>query len=187
MFRSVLVVLGLCAIAALGQTAHGQAASPLAIGTHVRVVLPAQNGGSEQHLAGSLARLEGDTVVLWSGGFARPDSLTIVLNEGRRLEVLQASHGHGGTGAAFGALLGALVGGVLASATWHDCTQGLGCIGSPTQGEQAAGGAFLGAAGGALMGLVIGSSIRSEIWVPVETSGVHVSIAPRGIGIIVRL
>lgn len=179
MTRLAWVVFGLSAFSAIQQPLRGQEAGPIVVGTRVRVVIPDSNGTSTQQIPGTLVRLVGDTAVLLSGGFSRPESLKVALENGRQLEVMLASHGHGAAGAAVGALVGGVTGAIVGGARSSSCT-GLCQIG---QDSQTAGAVFLGAAGGALLGLVIGSSIRSEIWVPVKTSGVRVGLLPRGLGV----
>ena len=182
-FHHVAMILStLCAFA---PAAAAQNAAPLGKGARVRVVIPAADGQPERYVAGSLVRLEGDTVVLASGGLALAGVQTVALGRGRRLEVLASSHGHGGKGAVLGAAFGALAGVVVGAATWQPCPQqgGFACIVYPSQGTQMAGGAILGAAGGALVGLVIGASIRDARWVPLETAGVRVAVAAGAVGI----
>ncbi len=183
-----ILVLSVSLLCGLANFSAAQGTPPLSKGAHVRIVVPASNGASEQRLSGNLLRLQNDTVVIqpgwsapaWAGSAAAqalPESLSMALDEGRRLELLQSSHPHPVKGAALGALFGGLAGGIVGSGSWSPspCT-GTGwftyCI-PGTQGENAAVGAILGAAGGALVGLVIGSLIRSETWVPVQTTGIH--------------
>jgi len=180
---TIKLVSGLAVLCGIVPVAAAQSALPLSKGTRVRVVIPAIGAQPERQISGTMVRLQNDTVVIWTGAIARPESVSLALETGRRLEAL-ASHGHGGKGAAVGALMGALTGAFVGAATWQACTGGaLACIASPTQGEEAAGAAIVGAAGGALLGLVIGTSVRTETWVPVQTAGVRVAVIPRGLGI----
>ena len=142
----------------LVQGSAAQSAPVLTKGIRVRVVTPPADPEPDQVVTGSLVRLENDTAEIWTGGtIAAPEIKIIALDSGRRLELPSGVHGHGGTGAAVGALFGAVVG-------YGGCIQG------------ASAGAFVGAAGGAVLGLVIGSAIRSESWVPVYTVGARIAI-----------
>ena len=177
--RSVVqVAMSLSVLCALAQSAAGQTETRLAKGARVRVVIPAADGQSQWHVTGTLVRLTGDTVVIMPGG-------VVILNEGRRLERFVRSRGHGGKGAAFGAVIGALTGAVIGAETWQPCTQTgwFACFMYPSQEVQAAGGAILGAAGGALVGFAIGSSIRTAMWRAVHTRRVRLTVAPGGAGI----
>ncbi len=176
----------LSAVCTLVQVAAAQTEPVLIKGTRVRVLIPASDSQPEQLITGSLLRLEADTVVIWTGGsMASPETKSIALARGRRLEVPAKGRGRGKAGAGLGAVLGTLTGAAIGYATWRPCTeQGwLSCITYPSQGEQAAGYAMMGTAGGALLGLVIGSSIRSETWAQVSTAGVRVAVAPGAVGI----
>lgn len=188
MWPKVLTIAGIIACSATGLL-RGQGGSPLAVGTRVRVVVPDSTGTSPQYLEGRLARLSGDTVVLWSGGgLVRAESLTVILEHGRRLEVEQSGHSQGGRGAGLGALAGAFAGGIIGLATYKECTpSGLSCLGDMGQGGQAAGGAFVGAGVGALIGYLIGSSMRVATWAPVETTGIQVALLPRGFAVRLRI
>lgn len=186
MIRLAPAVIGLSALSAIWLPMQGQAASPIAAGTQIRVVIPDSNGSSVRHLRGSLLRLDGDTALVLIGGYtgvSRPESLKVALENGRRLELLQESHSYGRAGAALGALIGGVTGDIVGSNT-PGCKGGLSCIGTL---PPAFAGALLGSAGGALLGLVIGSSIRSETWVPVETSHVRVGLMPQGLGVRIAL
>src|SRR6266849_5912470 len=159
--------------------AAAQTAPPLGTGTRVRIVIPARDSQPERYITGSLVRLAGDTVVVAPGGLGLAWARTVALDDGRRLEVVASSHGHGGKGAALGALIGGVTVGFVAGVTSHPCS-GFCPV---DKGTEALGGAFVGAAGGAIVGMLIGSSLRDETWVPVRTAGVRVALVPRGVGI----
>lgn len=183
-------ILSLSAVCGLIEPAVGQTGRPPAVGARVRVVLPAEGSRPQRYVSGRLFRLGRDSVLIltgdWGARGARQDTVAFALSEGGpRLERLVRGHGHGGTGAALGALVGAVTGGAIDSATWQPCTQQgwLACLVYPSQEAQTAAGAVLGGAGGALVGLIIGSSIRSETWGPVRTASAHVMLTPGAVGI----
>jgi hypothetical protein len=78
-----------------------------------------------------------------------------------------------------------LTGAVIGAATWQPCTETgfLACFMHPSQEVQAAGGAALGALGGALVGFLIGKTVRSELWRPVRTAPVRLTVGPTAAGI----
>jgi hypothetical protein len=144
----------------------------------VRVVIPAADGQSQRYVTGTLVQLTADTVVIAPGG-------AVPLNEDWRLEQSVGSRGHGGKGAALGAVIGAMTGAVIGAVTWQPCTETgwFACFMHPSQEAQVAGVAVLGGAAGALVGFVIGKSVRTEAWQVVYTGSVRLAVAPGAAGI----
>jgi hypothetical protein len=182
-------LMGLAFWCALAQVAAAQTAAPLAKGTRVRVVVPAEGGQPERTVSGGLLSLQGDTASIWpddSQGLPALAPEKHVLSGGRRLEVVAGTRGHAGDGFLLGTGIGALSGALIGFATFEPCvsTGFLSCMMAPQSRTAAAGmGAALGGVGGALLGLVFGAFNRTENWVPVRTAGVHVALTPRGIGL----
>jgi hypothetical protein len=185
--RAVAGVASLCAIASslfAQAPPHPRAevlfAPSLAKGTRVRVVVSGAAGQTEAPISGALRSLQGDTVTIsasWSGA-----SRSIVLDRGRRLEVAARGDRHGEAGAAIGAAVGALGGAAIGANTRPGCPSGHICLVELSAGQRTLIGAGVGALGGALVGFLLGRGERSETWVPVETAGLRIALAPGGNG-----
>ena len=181
--RAMRVARVLVSLCALSRVAAAQTAPPpLAKGARVRVVVPAGTGQPERTVSGGLIRLQGDTVVIRADRSGAPES--IVLNGERRLEAGVMGRRHALEGTALGVGLGALVGAGIAVATWkpHECT-GLVCLWPQDRKEAALYGAVIGVVPWAVLGLIVGIWTRDVRWVRVETTGIRIAVAPRGVGL----
>lgn len=190
MFRlTVLTVL--LAVFAPTTRALAQTDSLPAIGTRVRVMIPASGGQSDRYVVGRFVRFNEDGVVLLKGdwGQAREDTLTLELEGGRRLERPVDGGGYGQVGALLGGVVGALSGAAIASASWTPCAEtGLfRCMLHPSRSAQASLGALAGATGGVLLGGIIGNSVRHTTWTPVHGAQMHIMLAPGGTGLGIRV
>ena len=76
-FHHVTMILSV--LYGFAPVAAAQKAAPLGKGARVRVVIPVADGQPERYVAGSLVRLEGDTVVLASGALALAGVQTVAL------------------------------------------------------------------------------------------------------------
>ena len=129
----------------------------------VRVVFAATATEPEHVAAGAFVSLVGDTLVLTRNRQA----VTIVLGEGRRLQVLLRRSDRAKAGFTIGALAGAATGGIIGSATWHPCTETGGpfdCIDYPSRGDQTLAGGLVGGLIGGLAGWGIGATKHVEVW-----------------------
>jgi hypothetical protein len=127
---------------------------------------------------GRLVRLEDQSVTIDAeDGREGPRMLSFNLHQGWRLQRLAGTRRQGGTGAAVGAVAGAALMGV-ALAAGGDC-DGF----CRTNAGEAIAALSIGAAAGGAIGLVIGSLGRGDRWVPVQTSGVRVTLAPGRLGV----
>jgi len=181
--RAMRVARVLVSLCALSRVAAAQTAPPpLAKGARVRVVVPAGTGQPERTVSGGLIRLQGDTVVIRADRSGAPES--IVLNGERPLEAGVMGRRHALEGTALGVGLGALVGAGIAVATWkpHECT-GLVCLWPQDRKEAALYGAVIGVVPWAVLGLIVGIWTRDVRWVRVETTGIRIAVAPRGVGL----
>jgi len=193
----IVVPLSACASASGGgqltrtppAVAHAPVANLPERGQHVRVVFAAVPGQPERNRDGYLYRLTPDTLIMARGVVAD----TVLLGEGRQLQVVVRSRNRGRAGALLGMTGGALIGAVMGSAAYEPCvaTGGMfdmSCMFAPTQGEMAAGGAILGGLAGGLAGYVIGSAIRTEEWGTVPLGrGVRVGVTPAAIALRVAI
>ena len=188
---ALCAVAGLASLCALASSLVAQApphqrtevlfAPSLAKGTRVRVVVSGTAGQAEAPISGALRSLQGDTVTIsagWSGGLR-----SIVLDRGRRLEVAARGDRHGEAGAAIGAAVGALGGAAIGANTRPGCPRGHICLVELSAGQRTLIGAGVGSLGGALLGFLLGRGARSEAWVPVETAGLRIALAPGGVGL----
>ena len=135
------ITLGMCLLAvSLPCLALAQSVLGLSKGQRVRIMMPAVAGQRERYITGNLIRLERDTVVVVTDSREVPETLSIAIGEGRgrRLEVGGVRRAHGGKGAALGAVLGILAGGMVGAAIEEGSLYG----GSSTQ--QAAAGMVVG-------------------------------------------
>ena len=131
-----------------------------------------------EHETGTLALVNSDSIVIdvSNGGTLA----AIPLGQISRFQVSGGRGGAGARGAAYGALGGALLGGLFGIAT---CNSVQGSSNSP--GACALSGAVVVAVPAALLGLILGHSIGKETWVDVPVEGVGLSLAPTpgGVGI----
>jgi hypothetical protein len=132
-------------------------------GARVRVTFPSDSGQSARHVIGKLERLADDTVVITEGYLP---SQAISLGGGAQLEI-DRSEGHG----RLGAIIGAVLGFVVADGVWQSCGR---CRGDVPPLMLAVPGVGL----GALVGAAVGSALRTASWVPVKTAGVRIVTNP---------
>jgi hypothetical protein len=171
--------LGLVCHAAAAQTS----APRLAKGGGVRVVIPAGAGQPERIVGGSLMTLDSNAVIIRADRTGAPESF--VLDGGRRLEVaVTVGPSHPLQGLAIGAGVGALAGAAIGAATWtpRECT-GFVCLYPQDRKEAALYGVVIGGVPGAVLGLFVGLATRDVRWVPAETAGIRIAVAPRGVGL----
>jgi hypothetical protein len=143
----------------------------LAPGVRVRVTVPRPDGQLPDQVTGRLLRLYGDTVVI-----ATPTTVVAALPPGARLEMLAESHDRALMGAIIGLIGGGAVGNRLAPPS-----KASGSSPVPHTGlEDLPYGAALGAAVGCLLGYSVGRQLRTERWVPVQTTGLRIGMAGRG-------
>jgi len=133
----------------------------------VRVVFAATATEPQRIATGAFVSLVADTLVLTRDRQA----VTIVLGEGRRLQVLLRRSDRAKAGFTIGALAGAVTGGIIGSATWHPCTETGGpfdCIDYPSRGDQTLAGGLVGGLAGGLIGWGLGATKHTEVWGTVE-------------------
>jgi len=171
-----LLTIGLIVLALVAPLS-AQPAPVLAKGAQVRVVIPVA-GESVRHVAGTLVRLGGDSLVLAVGAASADTAVYLIASgSGMRLEQLVKGRGHPYEGVLFGAAAGALVGAFIGARIDEDCT------GFCFDGLATKLGAGIGALGGGVVGALVGNTIRTKRWVPVSTDGLRISLAPRALSI----
>jgi hypothetical protein len=143
-----------------------QALPTLTKGARVRVTLASESGQPARQVNGTLARLADDTVVIARDNLP---SVAISLGGGAQLE-MDRSAAHARTGALIGVILGV----VVANVWFQSCGPCSGLLPSPI--------ILLPSAGlGLLIGVGVGGVIRSA-WVRVPTAGVRIVSNPTSVG-----
>ena len=138
--------------------AEPPSADPSLLGRNVRVEIGSDTGN--MRLRGRVLELTGNSLLVRREG-TRSEDVSIRLDQVTRLEVRSGSHHAPGTGAAFGALLGA-GGGFLAMRS----LEYRGDDADLWRNVYSTGGALAGGAVGALVGLVIGALVHVDTWAP---------------------
>ena len=134
---------------------------PIAAGSRVRVLSPVLG---DQAQTGSVGSATSDTLVFLP--HKTSSSTAIGTPNIVRLDVSTGTHSNKLKGALLGFALGAGVGAVIGSATYHPCNNCFDILG---RGGNIAAGSVVGALVGTAGGMLIGSR-RSDSWVPVPIS-----------------
>jgi len=188
-----LLVTGWLAVPtmAMAQTValrDGQAAAALQDGAVVRVVRITGNQ-AEQVVRGRLSSVSGDTVGLRVADAFSSHVVTVVLDQGRALQVRTGRKSQWLKGLAVGILVGGAAGGMIGAITYQPCvSQGemFDCLMDFGQEFNIAAGASAGALLGGVLGTVIGASQGRETWAPVSRGPApRVRVAPAAGGIAV--
>jgi hypothetical protein len=185
--RAAALIAALCSLS--HTVAAAQTAQPLTQGVRVRVVQLGADRKPVVFASGTLSSLRGDTARVLTDGFPGT-SQDYVLDDRRHLEVAAKGAHHVGRHVVRGALIGAVGVGVIAALSFEPChsTEFLGCMFAPGSRMEAGGvGAILGAVGGGVIGLVVGLVSTDVTWVPAQTGGVHIALAPGGAGLVASL
>jgi hypothetical protein len=169
--KSRTLLVGLAALCAVAPAAGAQTPMALRVGTHVRLIAPANTQQSARCYNGSLVSLRSDTLVMHTGEISCPDPLTVALGKDWQVEERATHHDY--------AILGAVIGGGLVLAVGAlikaDSKDSFGA--PPMLGAAIAAPVF------ALGGAFIGAQFRRDTWVPVSTDDVRVGDAEGAVGI----
>lgn len=155
-------------LATVAQIVAAQEALPLEAGQRVRLTLDP----GRSRLVGTLLAHDADSIRVQ----LQPDSTALVLARARvtSVDVSRGRHGHAGTGA----LVGLVVGGVLGAAAGADCEGDFLCPG-PGAGAALVGGT------GLVIGALIGVLDRTERWERVYPADIGIALptAQHGLGV----
>lgn len=162
-----------------GHDIAAQAALYSSVGHQVRL----KTDSSSQWLTGTLVAADADSLRLGVGDQGSP--VAVARRTVAQLEVLYRGHSHAGRGAAIGFGLGALSGAIIGYGSYRACTGS--CTFDPGPGVYTLAGALGGGVVGIVVGAAIGTITRGGGWQPVSLGPTHVTLAPRGGGVELRL
>jgi hypothetical protein len=151
------VALALIMVLAAGFPSEVTGQSAPVPGVHIRV----HRNDSDTTVEGSLVSMDGEGLVYRQ---AKGDDVRINRESVDSVE-FRVWHRHGWRGLGIGAVGGALIGGIIASATYTPCESCM--VEVLDRGGTTAAGALAGVLVGGLVGVIVGSSIKTESWKPV--------------------